>query len=70
MFSPEGNIGDSGPGKLKKGLGDILGQIAKIGGGGGEEPEYLEPTPVQNHGIIPQNNVWKSGRDMGQAVLL
>jgi hypothetical protein len=41
MFSPEGNIGDSGPGKLKKGLGDILGQIAKIGGGGGEEPEYL-----------------------------
>ena len=63
-------FGDSSPGKLKKGLGDILGQVAKIGGGGGEEEEYLPPTPVQNHGIIPQNNVWKSGRDMGQAVLL
>jgi hypothetical protein len=68
MFTPEGMFGDSSPGKLKKGLGDILGQVAKSGGE--QDEEYLPPAPVQNAGIIPQNNVWKSGRDMGQAVLM
>jgi hypothetical protein len=55
--------------KLKKGAGDVLGQISQLAQPEEEAPmAQMEMLP--NQGVIPQNNVWKSGRDMGQAVLL
>jgi hypothetical protein len=55
--------------KLRKGAGDVLGQIGQLA-----QPEEESPMPqmemLPNQGIIPQNNVWKSGNSMGQAVLL
>jgi hypothetical protein len=72
MYTPDALMGQPEPhpaAKFKKGLGDILGQVSKSAGGQEEEPmPQMEMLP--NQGIIPQSNVWKSGNNMGQAVLL